>query len=166
MKKLISLVMVLFFAVAAVAQSSASQATENSFSLEWLDGSGELNQEVEAGNSITAIVFDYEGIESHSVIGLPSGLDYRIDENGHKIMIVGTVGKDVFSGNYVYTVTVTNNQDAKITRTGTISVIGGIPRASIEVVQNETQKVVVGEAINSVVFEFENVPLDENLSAF
>ncbi len=161
MKKLISLVMVLFFAVAAVAQSSASQATENSFSLEWNNLSGLMNQEVEAGKTISPIVFDCAGIESYSVIGLPSELDYRIDENGQRIMIVGTVDKDVFSGDYVYTVTVTNNQDAKITKTGTITVIGGIPRASIKVVENETQKVVAGEAINSVVFEFANVSVSE-----
>ena len=165
MKKLISLVMVLFFAVAAVAEKPASQETENSFSLEWFDGSGPMDQEVEAGKSISTIIFNYAGIESYSVIGLPSGLDYRIDENGHKIMIVGTVNKDVDPGNYVYTATVTNNQDDVISRTGTISVIE-IPRASIKVVENETQKAVVGEAIKPVVFEFKNVSVSEGNSPF
>ena len=139
---------------------------EKPFSLEWNDFSGPMNQEVEAGKTITPIVFDYEGITSYSVSGLPSGLDYRIDENGHKIMIVGTVDADEMSSVYEYKVTVTNNQDAKITKTGTITVKGSQARTSIKVVENEKQKVVAGDEFKPVVFQFANVPLDENLSAF
>ena len=139
---------------------------EKTFSLEWLDGSGELNQKVDAGNSITAIVFDYEGIKSYSVSGLPSGLDHRIDENGQRIIIVGTVDADEMSGDYEYEVAVTNDAGAKIIKTGTITVNGSEPRASIKVVENELQKVEAGAKIKPVVFQFANVPLDENLSAF
>ena len=136
------------------------------FSLEWLDGSGELNQNVDPGNTITSIVFDYEGIKSYSVSGLPSGLDHRKDENGQRIMIVGTVGADEKPGDYEYEVTVTNDLGTKITKTGTITVNGNGPPTSIKVVENGEQKVVAGAEIKPVVFQFANVPLDENLSAF
>ena len=136
------------------------------FSLERLDGSGELNQNVNPGNSITAIVFDYEGIKSYSVSGLPSGLDHRNDENGQRIMIVGTVDADEKPGDYEYEVTVTNDLGAKITKTGTITVNGSEPPTSIKVVENELQKAVAGADIKPVVFQFANVPLDEKLSAF
>ena len=53
---------------------------EETLSLKWNESSGDMNQEVTAGVSITSIVFDYEGITSYSVSGLPSGLVKNIDE--------------------------------------------------------------------------------------
>jgi hypothetical protein len=136
------------------------------FSLEWFDDSGELNQNVDPGKTITPIVFDYEGITSYSVSGLPSGLTHSRDEAGQKILITGTVGADEKSGDYEYEVTVTNDLGTKITKTGTITVNGNGPPTSIKVVENGEQKVVAGAEIKPVVFQFANVPLDENLSAF
>ena len=139
---------------------------EKSFSLEWNDFSGPMNQEVEAGKTITAIVFDYDGIKSWGVGGLPSGLTKRNDEENHRIMIVGTVDADEMSGDYNYTVLVKNDQGEEIVKTGTITVKGSQAHTSIRVVENELQKVVAGNEIKPVVFQFANVPLDENLSAF
>ena len=136
------------------------------FSLEWFDRSGELNQNVDPGKTITPIVFDYEGITSYSVSGLPSGLTHSRDEAGQKILITGTVGADEKSGDYEYEVTVTNDAGDKIIKTGTITVNGSEPPTSIKVVENELQKVAAGAEIKPVVFLFANVPLDENLSAF
>ena len=130
------------------------------------DRSGEADQNVEAGKSITPIVFDYEGITSYSVRGLPSGLSYNIDEANQKILITGTIDKDIMSGDYEYKVTVENDAGAKIIKTGTITVKGCQAHTSIKVVENEKQKVEVGAEIKLVVFQFANVPLDDNLSAF
>ena len=75
---------------------------EKTLSLKWNESSGDVNQEVTAGEAITPIVFDYEGITSYSVSGLPSGLEKKIDEKKQKIMIVGSVNSDVMSGDYEY----------------------------------------------------------------
>ncbi len=81
---------------------------EKTLSLKWNESSGDVNQEVTAGKSITPIVFDYEGITSYSVSGLPSGLTKTLDSKKQKIMIVGSVNSDVMSGDYEYKVTVKN----------------------------------------------------------
>ena len=137
-----------------------------SISLELSGRSGEVDQNVEAGSSITPIVFDYEGITSYSVSGLPSGLSYNIDEANQKILITGTVDKDIMSGDYEYKVTVENDAGGTASQTGTISVTGGEGKTDIEISENETQKVLAGDAIKPVVFLFKNVRVDENLSSF
>ena len=135
-------------------------------SLELSDRSGEADQNVEAGKSITPIVFDYEGITSYSVSGLPSGLAYNINEVNQKILITGTVDKDIMSGDYEYKVTVENDAGGTASQTGKISVTGGEGKTDIEIFENETQKVVAGNEIKPVVFLFKNVRIDENLSSF
>ena len=135
-------------------------------SLELSNRSGEADQNVEAGKTITPIVFDYEGITSYSVSGLPSGLAYNIDEANKKILITGTVDKDIMSGDYEYKVTVENDAGGTASQTGKISVTGGEGKTDIEIFENETQKVVAGNEIKPVVFLFKNVRVDENLSSF
>ena len=135
-------------------------------SLELSNRSGEADQNVEAGKTITPIVFDYEGITSYSVSGLPSGLAYNIDEANKKILITGTVDKDIMSGDYEYKVTVENDAGGTASQTGKISVTDGEGKTDIEIFENETQKVVAGNEIKPVVFVFKNVRVDENLSSF
>ena len=126
-----------------------------------------MNQEVTAGKSITPIVFDYEGITSYSVSGLPSGLVKDIDEKNHKIMIVGSVNSDVMSGDYEYKVTVWNEKDDEKSVSGTIAVVGGQARTSIKLFSDNTsQEVLAGNEIEPVVFQFANVRVDESLSSF
>ena len=139
---------------------------EKPFSLEWNESSGPVNQSVKAGNSITPIVFDYEGITNYSVSGLPSGLAKNIDNKRHKIMITGTVNSDEMSGDYEYKVTVENDQGTKLIKSGTITVIESKAVTSVRVVENEKQEVVAGNDIKPVVFEFANVRVDDNLSSF
>ena len=135
-------------------------------SLELSNRSGEADQNVEAGKTITPIVFDYEGITSYSVSGLPSGLTYIIDEANQIILITGTVDKDIMSGDYEYKVTVENDAGGTASQTGKISVTGGEGKTDIEIFENGEQKVVAGNEIKPVVFLFKNVRVDENLSAF
>ncbi len=135
-------------------------------SLELSNRSGEADQNVEAGKSITPIVFDYKGITSYSVSGLPSGLTYIIDEANQIILITGTVDKDIMSGDYEYKVTVENDAGGTASQTGKISVTGGEGKTDIEIFENGEQKVVAGNEIKPVVFLFKNVRVDENLSAF
>ena len=140
---------------------------EETLSLKWNEGSGDVNQEVTAGKSITSIVFDYEGITSYSVSGLPSGLVKNIDEKKHKIMIVGSVNSDVMSGDYEYKVTVKNDQGDEKSLSGTIVVESGKARTSIKLVSEKArQEVLAGNEIEPVVFEFANVHVDESLSSF
>ena len=140
---------------------------EKTLSLKWNESSGDVNQEVTAGKSITPIVFDYEGITSYSVSGLPSGLVKNIDEKKHKIMIVGSVNSDVMSGDYEYKVTVKNDQGDEKSMSGTIVVKSGKARTSIKLVSEKArQEVLAGNEIEPVVFEFANVHVDESLSSF
>ena len=140
---------------------------EKTLSLKWNESSGDVNQEVTAGKSITPIVFDYEGITSYSVSGLPSGLVKNIDEKKHKIMIVGSVNSDVMSGDYEYKVTVKNDQGDEKSVSGTIAVVGGQARTSIKLFSDNTsQEVLAGNEIEPVVFQFANVRVDESLSSF
>ena len=140
---------------------------EKTLSLKWNESSGDVNQEVTAGKSITPIVFDYEGITSYSVSGLPSGLVKNIDEKKHKIMIVGSVNSDVMSGDYEYKVTVKNDQGDEKSMSGTIVVKSGKARTSIKLVSEKArQEVLAGNEIEPVVFEFANVRVDESLSSF
>ena len=140
---------------------------EETLSLKWNKSSGDVNQEVTAGKSITPIVFDYEGITSYSVSGLPSGLVKNIDEKKHKIMIVGTVNSDVMSGDYEYKVTIKNDQGDEKSMSGTIVVKSGKARTSIKLVSEKArQEVLAGNEIEPVVFEFANVRVDESLSSF
>lgn len=140
---------------------------EKTLSLKWNESSGDVNQEVTAGKSITPIVFDYEGITTCEVIGLPSGLVKNIDENNHKIMIVGSVNSDVMSGDYEYKVTVWNEKDDEKSVSGTIAVVGGQARTSIKLFSDNTsQEVLAGNEIEPVVFQFANVRVDESLSSF
>ena len=140
---------------------------EETLSLKWNKSSGDVNQEVTAGKSITPIVFDYERIISYSVSGLPSGLVKNIDEKKHKIMIVGSVNSDVMSGDYEYKVTVKNDQGDEKSMSGTIVVKSGKARTSIKLVSEKArQEVLAGNEIEPVVFEFANVHVDESLSSF
>jgi len=140
---------------------------EKTLSLKWNESSGDVNQEVTAGKAITPIVFDYEGITSYSVSGLPSGLVKDIDEKNHKIMIVGSVNSDVMSGDYEYKVTVWNEKDDEKSVSGTIAVVGGQARTSIKLFSDNTsQEVLAGNEIEPVVFQFANVRVDESLSSF
>ncbi|OWV19638.1 bhp-like protein [Fibrobacter sp. UWB4] len=140
---------------------------EETLSLKWNKSSGDVNQEVTAGKSITPIVFDYEGLTSYSVSGLPSGLVKNIDEKKHKIMIVGSVNSDVMSGDYEYKVTVKNDQGDEKSMSGTIVVKSGKARTSIKLLSEKArQEVLAGNEIEPVVFEFANVHVDESLSSF
>ena len=140
---------------------------EKTLSLKWNESSGDVNQEVTAGKSITPIVFDYEGITSYSVSGLPSGLTKTLDSKKQKIMIAGSVNSDVMSGDYEYKVTVKNEKDDEKSVSGTIAVVGGQTRTSIKLFSDNTsQEVLAGNEIEPVVFEFANARVDESLSSF
>ena len=140
---------------------------EKTLSLKWNESSGDVNQELTAGKSITPIVFDYEGMTSYSVSGLPSGLTKTLDSKKQKIMIVGSVNSDVMSGDYEYKVTVWNEKDDEKSVSGTIAVVGGQARTSIKLFSDNTsQEVLAGNEIEPVVFQFANVRVDESLSSF
>lgn len=139
---------------------------EKPFSFAWNETSGEMKQTVKAGETMVPIVFDYEAISVWGVSGLPSGLKGDIDEDEHAIVIAGTVGETVMSGDYDYKVTVKDKNSEEHTLSGTISVEGLPNVASISIVENEKQKVTAGDTIKPIVFRFANVSVTENLENF
>lgn len=139
---------------------------EQKFKFAWNEAGGEMNQSVKAGETMVPIVFDYEAISVWGVSGLPSGLKGDIDEDEHAIIIAGTVGETVVSGDYDYKVTVKDKNSKEHSLSGTISVEGLPNVASISIVENEKQTVTAGDSIKPIVFKFANVSVTENMDNF
>lgn len=142
------------------------EVEEQKFKFAWNEAGGEMNQSVKAGETMVPIVFDYEAISVWGVRGLPSGLKGDIDEDEHAIIIAGTVGETVVSGDYDYKVTVKDKNSKEHSLSGTISVEGLPNVASISIVENEKQKVTAGDSIKPIVFKFANVNVTENMDNF
>ena len=96
------------------------EVEEQKFKFAWNEAGGEMNQSVKAGETMVPIVFDYEAISVWGVSGLPSGLKGDIDEDEHAIIIAGTVGETVVSGDYDYKVTVKDKNSKEHSLSGTI----------------------------------------------
>ena len=142
------------------------EVEEQKFKFAWNEAGGEMNQSVKAGETMVPIVFDYEAISVWGVSGLPSGLKGDIDEDEHAIIIAGTVGETIVSGDYDYKVTVKDKNSKEHSLSGTISVEGLPNVASISIVENEKQKVTAGDSIKPIVFKFANVNVTENMDNF
>ncbi len=132
------------------------EITEKPFSFAWNSESGDMNQSVKVGETIEFITFNYEGIKTWGVSGLPSGLIKDIDTKKHTITIAGTIDADVTAGDYKYEVVVTDENDEKHTLSGTITVEGLTDVTSIHVVENEKQTAVAGDAIKPIVLKVAN----------
>ena len=120
MKKIIALVFALFFATDAIAEGEE-------FKFELDESSGALNQTVNAGETLSDfIVIDCNAITAWEVSELPNGLQVFIDDDDHPhtIMIGSTVNDNVASGDYEYTVTVTDSNSQEHKLSGVITVIG------------------------------------------
>ena len=156
MKKIIALVFALFFATAAIAEGEE-------FKFEWNDDFGEMDQTIDAGSTITPILFDYEGITAWDVTGLPPEFVWDIDE---QFIIISGPETAVESGNYEYTVTVTDSNSQEHKLSGVITVNGKQDGTEIKVIENEKQKVTAGDNIKPIAFKFEYVTVTENLENF
>ena len=156
MKKIIALFFALFFATAAIAEGEE-------FKFEWNDSFGEMNQAVKAGESIMLICFDYAGITAWDVTGLPPEFVWDIDE---QFIIISGPETAVESGNYEYTVTVTDSNSQEHKLSGVITVNGKQDGTEIKVIENEKQKVTAGDNIKPIAFKFEYVTVTENLENF
>lgn len=132
------------------------EITEKPFSFAWNSESGDMNQSVKVGETITPIVFDYDGIKTWGVSELPSGLIKDIDTKEHTITIAGTIDADVTAGDYKYEVVVTDENDEKHTLSGTITVEGLTDVTAIHIVENEKQKATAGVAIKPIVLKVAN----------
>ena len=130
------------------------EVKEKPFSFTWNEASGKMNQNVKAGSSITAIVFDYQAASEVVKPTLPEGLEFKQEET--KLTISGTVAKTVMTGNYDYTVTLLDIHNVEHSLSGTISVEGDPTVTVIRVVENESQEVLEGEAIKPIVFKVAN----------
>ena len=162
MKKIIALFFALFFATAAIAEGEE-------FKFELDESSGALNQTVNAGESLSDfIVIDCNAITAWEVSGLPNGLQVFIDDDDHPhtIMIGSTVNDNVASGDYEYTVTVTDSNSQEHKLSGIITVNGKQDGTEIKVIENEKQKVTAGDDIKPIVFKFQYVTVTENLENF
>lgn len=132
------------------------EITEKPFSFAWNSESGDMNQSVKVGETIEFITFNYEGIKTWGVSGLPSGLIKDIDTKKHTITIAGTIDADATAGDYKYEVVVTDENDEKHTLSGTITVEGLTDVTDIHIVENEKQTAVAGDAIKPIVLKVAN----------
>ena len=132
------------------------EITEKPFSFAWNSESGDMNQSVKVGETIEFITFNYEGIKTWGVSGLPSGLIKDIDTKEHTITIAGTIDADVTAGDYKYEVVVTDENDEKHTLSGTITVEGLTDVTDIHIVENEKQTATAGGAIKPIVLKVAN----------
>ena len=158
MKKIIALVFALFFATDAIAEGEGA-----TFKFEWNDDFGEMDQAIDAGSTITPILFDYEGITAWDVTGLPPEFVWDIDA---QFIIISGPETAIESGNYEYTVTVTDSNSQEHTLSGVITVNGKQDGTEIKVIENEKQKVTAGDNIKPIAFKFEYVTVTENLENF
>ena len=132
------------------------EITEKPFSFTWDSESGDMNQSVKVGETITPIVFDYDGIKTWGVSELPAELIKENDLEKHTITIAGTIDEGVAAGDYKYQVVVTDENDEKHTLSGTITVEGLTDVTDIHIVENEKQTAVAGAAIKPVVLTVTN----------
>ena len=139
---------------------------ERQFWFAWNSSYGRMDQTVRVGQTITPIFFDYDAIEEWGVSGLPDGLISDIDENMHYIIVAGSVNIKAEPGEYKYKVTVKDYNSEEHSLSGTITVKGRTDITSINVVENEKQKVKAGDDIKPIVLEFANVEVTENLDNF
>lgn len=132
------------------------EITEKPFSFAWNSESGDMNQSVKVGETITPIVFDYDGIKTWGVSELPAELIKENDLEKHTITIAGTIDEGVAAGDYKYEVVVTDENDEKHTLSGTITVEGLTDVTDIHIVENEKQKATAGGAIKPIVLKVAN----------
>ena len=134
-------------------ESSSSVKVQMVFQLT----SGKPDQTVTAGNSINSIVYSIKNVTEVSVTGLPAGLMGAINKSNTTFMISGTVADTLKDNEYVYTIDVTG-VDSSTTATGKITVKHKPVTTVLELVTgNSSQTVTAGNAIEPIVYRYENM---------
>ena len=134
-------------------ESSSSEKDPMLFELT----SGKPDQTVTAGNSINSIVYSIKNVTKVSVTGLPAGLMGAVNKSNTTFMISGTVADTLKDNEYVYTIDVTG-VDSNTTATGKITVKHKPVTTVLELVSgNSVQTVTAGNAIEPIVYRYENM---------
>lgn len=119
--------------------------------------SGELNQSVKAGESISPIVIEFDNITNITYKQFPEGIKHEINNEEHTITIKGTVNEDVPTKEYNYKVVGDTKDNETLEVSGTFSVQGKKVVSTIEIFENATQNVTAGDSIKPIVFKYTNM---------
>lgn len=145
MKKLFGLVLFLLCFVA------------NSFAMTFSTTS-KTEQTVERGSAIEPIVYQFTDIKLVETTGVPVGIKDTLDAKNNTYTLLGTVSAN--KGTYKYTIEVTDVEDQVTTYTGTITVTEAekpVVSTFTLTTNNAVQSVVAGQAIDPVVYSFDNI---------
>lgn len=114
----------------SVASSSSSVVSSSSSSINVTlpaalekHGSGSANQTVAPGDAIVTLYYTWVNATGASVVGLPPGITYSLDESAQNIYIQGTVEAKATPKDYAFTVTTVGNS-TNVSKSGVIKVSG------------------------------------------
>lgn len=114
----------------SIASSSSSVAPLSSSSINVTlpatlekHGSGSANQTVAPGDAIVTLYYTWANATGASVVGLPPGITYSLDESAQNIYIQGTVEASASPKDYAFTVTTVGNL-SNVSKSGVIKVSG------------------------------------------
>ena len=131
--------------------------------------SGNLDQNVIAGDAIEPIVFGYQSLRKVELSGAPEGIVFEKDETASTFAIVGSPDQDSPDHDFEYQVVAYTSESDSIVFNGTISVKHKKFTTTLVAIENETQDVVAGNAIKPIVFRYahmQNATVDGILEGF
>lgn len=118
---------------------------------------GNVNQSLKAGEAISPIVIEYDNIKKFIKPVFPNGIKFESNSEAHTITISGTIDESVETGEYSYKVKAVTETDDTLDVSGTFSVQGLPQTTTIKVIENASQKLVAGDSIKPIVFEYTNM---------
>ena len=118
---------------------------------------GNVNQSLKAGEAISPIVIEYDNIKKFIKPVFPDGIKFEPNSEAHTITISGTIDESVETGEYNYKVKAVTEKDDTLDVSGTFSVQGIPKTTTIKVVENATQKLMAGDSLKPIVFEYTNM---------
>ena len=118
---------------------------------------GNVNQSLKAGEAISPIVIEYDNIKKFIKPVFPNGIKFESNSEAHTVTISGTIDESVETGEYSYKVKAVTETDDTLDVSGTFSVQGLPQTTTIKVIENASQKLVAGDSIKPIVFEYTNM---------
>ncbi len=123
--------------------------------------SGNLDQTATAGDSITPIVFRYQGLRKIGFTGQPKGITVNYDEDDWTISIYGAPDETLQDKEYNYRLVVYSTDVDSVVVNGKITVNHKPAVTTLDVVENKSQNITAGDSIKPIVFKFSNMQYRE-----
>ncbi|PWJ64059.1 MULTISPECIES: cellulase family glycosylhydrolase [unclassified Fibrobacter] len=140
----------------AVSSSSVASSSSRTPLVTTFSTTDKTVQSVVAGDAIEPIVYTFENVTDISASGLPNGITAKLDETAKTYTLSGKVDATSGTHDYAYTISVTGVDENK-TVTGTIKVTRAPVVTTFSTTDKTVQSVVAGDAIEPIVYTFENV---------